>query len=130
MTMGLCLAQDSTRLHHLLKATQQGILRFTFTYQDLRRHNTPTHSRDIHGPIILSPCMSPRSNPLIWPICFFDNNHYSTLAYHRVVQKVLRCLCRTRRMLRKTSRVGFHNCYFRSALTSLPDGMSCSALAH
>ncbi len=130
MAMGLCLTQNSTCLHHLLKATQQGILGFTFTYQNLRRHNTPTHSRDIHGPIILSPCMSTRSNQLIWPVCFFGSNHYSTLAYHRVVQKVLRILCHNRRMLRETSGVGFHNCYFRSALTSLPGGMRCSALAH
>ncbi len=35
--MGLCLAQNSTRLYHLLKATQQGVLGFTLTYRDFCR---------------------------------------------------------------------------------------------
>jgi len=132
MTTSLCLTQNSTCLHHLLKATQQGILGFTFTYQNLRRYNTPTHSRDIHRPNISSPCMSTISNQFIWPVYFFDSNHYSTLAYHRVVQKVLRYLCHNRRMLRKTSGVGFHNCYCysRSALTSFFDGSRDSVWAH
>ncbi len=65
MTMGLYLTQNSTCLHHLLKATQQGILGFTFTYRDLQWHNTPTHSRGIHGPIILSPCMSWNQPPVL-----------------------------------------------------------------
>jgi hypothetical protein len=63
--MGLCLAQNSPRLHYPLEATQQRVLGFTFTYRDLQRHNTPPHSRDIHGPIILDPCMSLRSNPAL-----------------------------------------------------------------
>jgi hypothetical protein len=56
--MGLCLAQNSTRLHHPLKATQQRVLGFAFTYRDLQRHSTPTHSKDIYRPIILGPCIS------------------------------------------------------------------------
>ncbi len=84
MTMGLYLTQNSTCLHHLFKATQQGILGVTFMYKDLR-HNTPTHSRDIHRPNISSPCMSTISNHFIWSVYFFDSNHYSTLAYHNSV---------------------------------------------
>ena len=130
MTMGLCLTQNSTCLHHLLKATQQGILGFTFTYQDLRRHNTPTHSRDIHRPNISSPCMSTISNQFIWPVYFFDSNHYSTLAYHHVVQTVLRYLYHNRRMLRETSRVVTWSHYFRNDPLSLLDGTRDNAWVH
>ena len=53
--MGFCLAQDSIHLHHPLKASQQGVLGFTFTYGDFCCHNTPTHSSDIHRPGIPQP---------------------------------------------------------------------------
>ena len=48
--MGLCLTQNSTHLHHPLKAPQQGVLGFTFTYGNFQCHNTPTHSSNIHSP--------------------------------------------------------------------------------
>jgi hypothetical protein len=74
--------------------------------------------------------MSTISNQFIWPIYFFDSNHYSTLAYHRVVQKVLRYLCHNRRMLRETSRVVTWSHYFRNDPLSLLDGTRDNALVH
>ena len=57
MAVGLCLTQNSTNLHLLLKATQQGNLGFTFLYRDSHWGTSP-HSRDIHGPCIHGPRMS------------------------------------------------------------------------
>jgi hypothetical protein len=58
VAVGLCLAHNSTHLHHPWKATQEGIPGFNFTCRDSRRDDAWPHSGDIHRPGIPGPRVS------------------------------------------------------------------------